>query len=405
MSTSSEEVGERFGAALGEGPSRATLAAQRVLVLEMAQRSFRERPRPSAWTYAMVLVPLAAVAVLVAAYWARPDAVEARFQGVGVAVDARLHAPDQNSDALDFSDGSQVVLERNARATLSALTPEHAALRLERGRVSASIRKHPGMTWTVMAGPYAVHVIGTRFSVDWDAGEQAFAVLVREGRVRVTGGDLPSGGLVVDSGGRLERRRSTPSPRGSAAAAPASNERTGNEPAPEIADNANERNFGETPAPSGGAAVSALSSKGKYREALALAEKQGFSRLTHELPENDLLLLANAARYSGDSARAREALTTLRQRFAGRPGASLAALYLAKVAEDMTHEPGEAIRWLRVFLEDSPRGDLASGARASLMSLLLRTGDRAGARNVAEEYLRHHPNGSHAAEARALVSE
>ncbi|HVR20943.1 MAG TPA: hypothetical protein VMS65_14630, partial [Polyangiaceae bacterium] len=94
-----------------------------------------------------------------------------------------------------------------------------------------------------------------------------------------------------------------------------------------------------------------------------------------------------------------------RQRFAGRPGASLAALYLAKVAEDMTHEPGEAIRWLRVFLEDSPRGDLASGARASLMSLLLRTGDRAGARNVAEEYLRHHPNGSHAAEARALASE
>ena len=127
--------------------------------------------------------------------------------------------------------------------------------------------------------------------------------------------------------------------------------------------------------------------------------------MTLELPENDLLLLANAARYSGDVGRAREALTKLRERFRGRSGASLAALHFAKIAEDMTHEPAEATRWLRTFLRESPDSDLAAGARASLMSLLLRAGDRGGARAVAEDYLRRHPNGQHAADARALVSE
>jgi len=60
MRTSSEEVGEGVASALGEGPSRATLAAQRVAVLEMAERSFRAPVRPSAWTHALGFVPIAA---------------------------------------------------------------------------------------------------------------------------------------------------------------------------------------------------------------------------------------------------------------------------------------------------------------------------------------------------------
>jgi hypothetical protein len=165
------------------------------------------------------------------------------------------------------------------------------------------------------------------------------------------------------------------------------------------------KNAEATPAPSGVAGINALAAKGKYKEALALAEKQGFERLTLELPENDLLVLANAARYSGDAARARQALLKLRQRFPGRPAADLAALYLAKIAEDMTREPQEAVRWLRTFLQSSPGGDLAAGARASLMSLLLRSGDKGAARAVAEDYLRYHATGPHANEARALVQE
>jgi hypothetical protein len=396
MNPSSDEVCDSIASALGEGPSRSTLAAQRVLVIEMAERRFRPRPSPNARAYVLAAVLVVAVVAAVGARALRPEPFAAHFRGSVVAVDAPLIAAASVSSALDFSDGSEVIIERNSRATLAALTPKHAGVRLDAGRMSASIRKHPGMTWTVTAGPYAVHVVGTRFSVEWDERTRAFAVNVSEGRVRVTGGDLPSSGVLLDQGGRLERRAG-----GSAAnATPSSSKATERaEPAPPddevVATHEIAAKSPEAKQPT----VAFLAAKGKYREALALAERQGFSRLTLELPENDLLLLANAARYSGDAGRAREALGALRERFKGRPASSLAALYLAKI------EPARAVHWLRVFLSESPRGDLAVGARADLMSLLVKSGDESGARAIANEYLRYHPNGPHAAEARALLAE
>ncbi len=397
MNPSSEEVGEQFASALGEGPNRATLAAQRVRVMEMVQRSFRPRPRPNLRALALVAAPVAVVALAIAVFATRERAFDARFHGEGIAVDAHIVANEGLFEPLDFSDGSRIMLEPRAAATLSELTPTRAGLRLDGGKVLASIHKHPGMTWTVSAGPYAVHVVGTRFSVAWSAGERSLEVLVHEGRVRVSGGDLPAAGVMLDTGGRLERRAATPRP-----------ESSGEPSVPESSKNPEpvaEKNIETEPVASANAAISALAVKGKYKEALALAEKRGFERLTNELPENDLLLLANAARYSGDAARARLALLKLRQRFSGRPAANLAALYLAKIAEDMTREPQEAVRWLRTFLQSSPSGDLAAGARASLMSLYLRSGNEDAARAIAEEYLRHHANGPHADEARALVRE
>jgi hypothetical protein len=398
MATSSEDVGEILASALGDGPSRATLAAQRVLVIEMAQRSFRPRAQPQLWALVLAFVPLAAVAATLAFVLTRPRAFEARFRGVTVATEARLAATGMAPDALDFSDGSQVVLEPRARATLAALTPKRAGVRLNGGRMSASIRRHAGITWTVMAGPYTVHVVGTRFSVGWDANAGALEVFVREGRVRVTGGDLPAAGVHLDAGGRLERRDTK------RALAPAVSEPSQVEGTASRTDQTGDGPV-RAPAARDGDAISALAVKGKYKEALALAERQGFDRLTVELPENDLLLLANAARFSGDSVRARQALTRLRERFAGRPAADLATLYLAKIAEDRTHDSDEAVRWLRVFLRDSPQGDLTAGARASLMSLLLRAGDRVAARAVAKDYMRYHATGPHAEQARALVDE
>ena len=396
MNPSSEEVGDRFAAALGEGPSRATLAAQRVQVMEMAQRSFRRRARPNLRTLSLAFAALAGVATAVVLLSTREREFEARFQGAGVVADAPLVA-DGLGSTLDFSDGSQVVLEPRARATLSELGPSRAGLRVHGGTISASIQKHAGRSWTISAGPYAVHVVGTRFSVEWEARERKLEVFVREGRVRVTGGDLPAAGVVLDSGGRLEHRTEARLPERSAEKVPV-------EPGKREAIGP-EKDSSVEPVASSAKTIGLLATKGKYKEALALAEKQGFDRLLNELGENDLLLLANAARYSGDANRARTALLKLRQRFPGRPSADLGALYLAKIAEDMTHEPAEAVRWLRTFLQESPSGELAAGARASLMSLLLRSGDKVAARAVAEDYLRYHAKGPHADEARALVRE
>jgi hypothetical protein len=255
-----------------------------------------------------------------------------------------------------------------------------------------------------------VRVVGTRFSVDWRRASETLKVSVSEGRVRVFGGDLGSEGIALDAGASLERHHGAPVVAQPTTPAPAEAlpERSGldGEPASESSAQAPTAPSTLKAEPTSGSGQSWLgfASKGKYREALQAAEKQGFSELCTALPENDLVTLANSARFSGNSARAHQALNALRQRFAGRPGGELAALYLARTAEDLDKKPAEAVRWLRVFLAESPHGDLAAGARANLMGLLLRSGDTEGARGVARDYLRYHPTGPHAAEARALLN-
>ena len=136
---------------------------------------------------------------------------------------------------------------------------------------------------------------------------------------------------------------------------------------------------------------------------MALAEQMGFDALVSTLGEDDLLLLANAARYSGDASRAHQAQLKLRERFAGHRSAALAAFYLARSALDVEHRPDAAIHWFETFLVESPRGDLAALARAHLMSLWLNKGQREKAREIAQSYLKYHPDGAKAAQARSLV--
>jgi hypothetical protein len=146
-----------------------------------------------------------------------------------------------------------------------------------------------------------------------------------------------------------------------------------------------------------------LATQGKYKGALAAAEQHGFDSLLAELSDGDLLLLANSARFSGRTGRAKQGFFQLRQRFAGRPAAVLASFYLARLALDVDHNDPEAARWLKIYLRESPRGELAASARIELMNILLRAGDQVGARRNAQQYLQYHPAGAHASLARAVV--
>lgn len=401
---SSRLFGKLMREALGAGPSRVTLAAQRARLIAAVSREMGRRSshRPG-WLFAAALTAAAAAACLLLVWSGglRDDTVRVTFRGSPVTESAAVETKPAEAQPLAFSEGSEVTLASATQAELSRLTPKTADLRLKQGRLLANIRKNTGLTWTIAVGPYSVRVVGTRFSVDWDRDQQHLQVAVREGRVRVFGGDLPGDGVALDAGSRLDRRygvvRSEPAPKPDPApvSTPAAREATrapGN-PAPAIA------------MPNLEPSWLGLATKGKYRDALALAEKQGFDQLTLTLPENELVTLANAARFSGDSDRARRALLKLRQRFPGRPAAQLGALYLARVAEDVEKKPTEALRWLRVFLQESPTGDLAASARTSLMNILLNTGDAQGARAIAEDYVRYHPNGRHLSQARALLAQ
>lgn len=394
-------LGEALAAALETGPSRSALAAQRVQVLAALSK-----PEPTSrpyWLFAGGAAALAA-AVLAPAWLTRHQKSELQgaWQGKSLPERARVVAPAEREETLSFSDGSHVKLGARAEIALSKLAPEQAHLELAKGHVDATIRKGTGRAWTLGAGPYSVRVVGTAFSVDWDAASRFFAVNVREGKVLVTGGELPAGGVLLGPGERIERQgpaleddtappppsaRPTEAPRASASAP-----------------------ISEPPArPSAAALPSseddfrAQAARGNYAAAMIAARRAGFDRLERDLSAKDLLLLANTARYAGSPGEARGALLKLRERFPGSPSAAHAALLLASQAEDRDKNSNEAERWLRTFLTESPRGELAAGARARLLASLLRRGAQAEAEQVARDYLRLHPSGQHAAQARAVL--
>lgn len=391
-------LGDELSAALEAGPSRNALAAQRVQVLAAL-----EMPPTSTARYALFAGGAAvavAMAVVLAPRWlAGPSPGELRgaWQGKSVLERSRVVAPAERGETLSFSDGSRLALGASAEIALSKLAPEQAHLELARGHVDATIRKGTGRAWTLAAGPYSVRVVGTEFTVDWDAGKRFFAVNVREGKVLVTGGELRTGGILLGAGERIERQGPPPAP---AAVAPASEAEAAEVPAPVV----------EPSSPHGSGSSSPSiedfrpqATRGNYSAAMSAARRAGFEHLLRELPAKDLLLLANTARYAGSSSEARGALHKLRERFPGSPSAAHAALLLASQAEDRDKDSAEAERWLRTFLRESPQGELAAGARARLLAILLKRGAQAEAEQVARDYLRLHPNGQYAARAQAVL--
>ena len=372
------------------------------LGLGKPQRDSKPRALGAAFAFAVAAIVL----VVFGIRWSHTQrAIHVTWNGASLNGPSVVEAATNRPQSLEFTEGSQVLLEPDTRVSLARLSDHDANLTLDNGHLLASIRKHTGITWTFVAGPYRIRVVGTRFSVDWDCDRHQFRVAVREGRIKVSGGDLPNEGLVLDAGTTFERGIATDRAEASApteVVAPV--EPSAALPAPPRAPSKDL--IGSTHLSDGGVAGStwsALAKQGKYKESLSLAEMLGFDRLINEVSENDLLLLANAARYSGDTPRARQAQLKLRQRFAGHRSAALAAFYLARSALDIEHQPDMAIHWFETFLTESPHGDLAALARAHLMSLWLNIGQRERARHVALDYLRYHPDGAQVAQARSLV--
>jgi len=403
------QLGNRLASDLGEGPSAATQMKQRERLIQSVEFGLGEQQRGSqrravgtAFTFAVAAIVL----VVCGVRWSHTQqAVHATWNGATLYGPSVIEAATSRPQSLEFSEGSQVLLEPDTRVSLAPMSDHNTDLTLDDGHILANIRKHTGISWTFVAGPYRIRVVGTRFTIDWDRDRRQLRVAVREGRVKVSGGDLPNEGFVLDAGTTLER--------GAAA----------DHVKPAVQTEVMEPADLSTALPSppraptkglvgpahlsgsevAGSTWSTLANEGKYKEALALAEKLGYDTLINQVSENDLLLLANAARYSGDTPRAHQAQLKLRERFAGRRSAALAAFYLARSALDIEHRPNIAIYWFETFVTESPRGDLAALARAHLISLYLNMGQREKARQVAQDYLTYHPDGAQAAQARSLV--
>ncbi|WP_159397855.1 FecR domain-containing protein [Sorangium cellulosum] len=332
-------------------------------------------------------------------------------------------AAEREETPLRFSEGTVVTLASGSRARVTQADAEGASLLLERGAVRARVvHASPSTRWSVHAGPFKVAVVGTEFDLAWDPDRDRLDVALHEGRVVVSGPLLGDGRTLVpgerlhvsisENRSELSRGELVETPPSAAAISPAVTSpamagpppaaseagpaAAAPQPAPPPAPPAHERQREAMAAPGWRPFVA----QGRYREAMAAVEREGFERVLAGASASDLLELADAARHSGEFQRARAAL--LRARRLGARGRS--AFVLGKLAADHLGVPGDAIPWFQTYLDEEPGGGLAEQALGRLIELRQRRGDAAGARAAAALYLQRHPGGAYTSLAQAVAA-
>lgn len=307
--------------------------------------------------------------------------------------------------SLRFSDGSSVVAGPHTTTRVMQIGPDGAHLTLERGHIDAHVVHRDASRWQVAAGPFVVHVTGTRFRVDWDPQTEKLAVGVSEGKVEVTGDGRPT--QVLTAGSALElsanaavdlRSALTEPPPAAGSVEPSAENAAATDGARDEDELIRPRKPVERKPD-----FRELSTAGHYKEALAAVEQQGFATSCESLGARDLLTLGSTARLAGSSARAREAYLAARRRFPNSVEAAISAFSLGRLASDAGHAT-DAIGWFKSYLTEQPNGPLAREAAGRLIELLRQTGDTVRAREAAESYLKWYPMGPHAALARSLLA-
>ncbi len=101
-----------------------------------------------------------------------------------------------------FSDGSSLTLDPGTGARVGDFDAHGGRVLLESGRARVRVKPLPHANWTVDAGPYSVHVIGTEFDIRWSANEEVLDVHLLKGAI-VVRGPLARDGLSMEAGAHL----------------------------------------------------------------------------------------------------------------------------------------------------------------------------------------------------------
>lgn len=349
------------------------------------------RPRALRWRW---LVPGVAAASLAGLWLARAPRHVSEPPGVV-----------QEGSALRFADGSRVEVAAGARVEVERLVGGEADLRLDRGSVTSVVAHAPDKRWRLRAGPFTVRVTGTRFVTRWEPERGGLEVSLLEGSVVVEGGPLGQG-VSLRAGQRLRADARSGllavTGRGEAAEAPtalAPEAAFGGvepvAPASAAASVAGAPAAGRPPvvaSPSRGALAARgagarpewvrLALRGEHRPALAAVQAHGVARLCAEAGPEELLLLADLARYGAHPEVAEEALRALLARFPRRLEASDALFALGRLAAEAGHADAAA-RWFERYTRQWPRGPLVAQARARLRELRAGASVRLGAPGAA----------------------
>jgi hypothetical protein len=382
-----ENLGRAVVKELGEPPeSRAERQRERLLRALTVRRPTAGQRAP--WWVA------AAAAVLMVVGWGVvrrvPVATTASVPADSAAAampDVWLEGANQPKPVVLDRDAT-VLLSATGRARMQQFGERERQLTIENGRLDVDLDPKTRARWSFLAGAYRVDVLGTVFSVDYEPNSGSVEVAVTRGTVRVSGGALGAQQVILEAGQRFRAAGATVQVERAAAAEPA-------RPAP------TQVRAPAAPPASAEATQEADGWQAKYRSgeyaaALAAAEREGFDAVVARSGPADLADLADTARLSGSTGRARQALLALRQRYAGTSGAARAAFLLGRMEG--------APRWFETYLGEEPAGPYAPEASGRLMVAYRDTGDLVRARASARQYLARYPQGAYAEFARSLVA-
>jgi hypothetical protein len=390
------------------------------------------RPSRARRALARLLLPAAAAAAALAALvffvLRERDVLEVRVgqSGAPPLIGAWLGAPDDARLPLVFSDGTRMVLAPKSKARLRDVRREGARVELANGSLRVAVVPRAASSFWIDAGPFTVHVTGTRFDVDFDPADESFALALEEGHVELSGcvfgksKRLAAGQTVrascskrtvaVDYGERpgavtqpTPKPSALPEPEQNGSLAPAEQEASNS--APSDVERAPDRP-GHTPESAARARSDwiALAKQGAYAAAFEQARAAGFEEQCARRNAVELALLADVARHAGAPRETRHALLALRRRFPETDEAALAAFTLGRMEFDGRGSARGASEWFRTYLRERPRGAMTREALGRLIEAFRAAGDAPAARDVARRYLREYPSGPHAELASRVLS-
>jgi len=390
-------------------------------------------------TWRLSLAGAALCAAGIAIFVLRPHALSYAIDGAGAgrtgAIGEHLAASDSAPLALRFSDGSQVTLPPLAQAHVDALDAHGATVALEGGTVEVSVIHRARTRWEIRAGRYHIRVTGTRFAAGWDRRTDSLTVTMHEGSVEVTGPGLKAPARVV-TGQRLRARdvdadrpgeepsvvvedatlaatatAAVPTPVKAQPAAPVDAPEAARAPEPAVAADKPaapvRRAADHTRRPAvttsklalADAEWRSLETRGRFKEALAAAIRDGFDDGCLRLPAEDVAQLGETARLAGDVKRAEYAYQAVNRRFPSTTPKE-ALFGLGKIAFDQHRDYASAAKWFGVYVQRFPQGPLVQEAAGLLLVSRIKAGDNPGARAAAESYLDKFKDGPHAKLAR-----
>jgi TolA-binding protein len=141
--------------------------------------------------------------------------------------------------------------------------------------------------------------------------------------------------------------------------------------------------------------------RGEWDRILADVERTGLDKTVQTLASDELLALADAARYRRRTSLARLALVEHIRRFPSS-GRSLDAVFLLGRVEEAAGAKALAIQRYDEYLARAGAGTYAAEALGRRMILTKAVEGPAGAKRAAQEYLRRFPKGTYAAAAHGL---